>query len=298
MSQITVISVCFNSGGILPKMLESIPGGTRVILVDNASDDVETVQKLADAYGATLIRRAGNAGFGRACNTGAAEASSDFLLFLNPDSCLLPGAIQALQDGTARYPGASGFNPAILDKRGKPRFRRSSVILPRRGTLRRKHADCDLELPVLTGAAMLVRRSAFEDLGGFDPEIFLYHEDDDLSLRLKAVCGPLMYIHDAQIRHAGGHSSPRNAATAALKGLHMGRSRVYVARKHSVPFAFMRALTTAIVQLLSPLAWFSARKRARHYAFLRGIWQSRNVNPARFKFKPGPPGFDRDRAGD
>ena len=279
LSQITIITVCFNSSKILPAMLKSIPEGVRIILVDNASDDVETIQELADSRGAILIRNSENAGFGRACNLGATEATTDLLLFLNPDSCLLPGTLEALQDGADRHPTASAFNPAILKDYGKPLFRRSSVILPRGETLRQKHATSDLELPILVGSALLVRRIAFKDVGGFDPEIFMYHEDDDLSLRLKAVSGPLFYIHDAQVRHAGGHSSPRNAAIAGLKAWHMGRSRIYVARRHNVPFAFGRALATAILQMLSPVLLFSARKRAKQWSFLCGVWQSRKIYP-------------------
>ena len=283
LSQITVISVCYNSSRVLPEMLGSIPEGVPVILVDNASDDVETIQQMADARGATLIRSSENAGFGRACNLGAAKAQTDLLLFLNPDSCLQPGALEALQKGADRHPDASAFNPGIIKGRGKPLFRRSSVILPRSEALHQKEADSDIELPVLVGSALLVRRVAFEKIGGFDPEIFMYHEDDDLSLRLKAVCGPLFYIHDAQVSHAGGQSSPRSTAIAGLKAGHMGQSRVYVARKHGVPFAFERAIASAIIQMLSPVLLFSARKRAKQWSFLRGIWQSRDVQPALFK---------------
>ncbi|WP_371808880.1 glycosyltransferase family 2 protein [Ruegeria sp. HKCCC2111] len=286
LSQITIISVCFNSSGVLPEMLNSIPDGVPTILVDNASDDVEAVQELAETHGAILLRNKENKGFGSACNLGAERAQTDLLLFLNPDSKLLPGALEAMQAGADRYPSASAFNPRILSKSGKPSFRRSSVITPRSETLRSKKAEGDLELPVLLGAALLVRRSAFEAVGGFDPEIFLYHEDDDLSLRLKAVCGPLYYIHDAQVTHVQGTSSPSSAAVAGLKGVFMGQSRVYAARKHKVPFAFTRALSSAFLQMLSPVVLFSARKRSKQRAFLRGVWQSRNVHPAPFKSPP------------
>lgn len=283
MSQITIISVCYNSTGVLPEMLNSIPEGVPTILVDNGSDDIETVRQLAKAHGATLIESPENIGFGRACNLGAAEATTDLLLFLNPDSHLLPGALDALQEGADTHPDASAFNPAILDRKEVPRFRRYSVIIPRNETLPRKTANSDFELPVLVGAAMLVRREAFQAVGGFDPEIFLYHEDDDLSLRLKAVCGPLYYIHNAQMRHARGKSSPGSPAIAGLKGWYMGQSRVYVARKHEVPLAFGRALASALLQMLSPAVLFSARKRAKQWAFLRGVWHGRNARPAPFR---------------
>ncbi|WP_298852014.1 glycosyltransferase family 2 protein [uncultured Ruegeria sp.] len=283
MSQITIISVCYNSSEILPEMLNSIPEDVPIVLVDNGSGDIEMVRQMAEAHGATLVESPENIGFGRACNLGAVEATTDLLLFLNPDSHLLPGALDALKKGADNHPDASAFNPAILDKKGEPRFRRYSVILPGSKALPRKSADSDFELPVLVGAAMLIRREAFEAVGGFDPKIFLYHEDDDLSLRLKAVCGPLYYIHDAQMRHARGKSSPGSSAIAGLKGWYMGQSRVYVARKHEVPFALGRALSSALLQMVSPVVLFSARKRAKQWSFLRGVWQGRGVRPTPFR---------------
>jgi GT2 family glycosyltransferase len=138
-------------------------------------------------------------------------------------------------------------------------------------------------LPVLSGAAFFVRRAAFEAVGGFDPAIFLYHEDDDLSLRLKAECGRLMFIAGAQVTHQGGGSSVRSPDVAALKAWHMGRSRVYAMRRHDRPLAFVQALTSAVWQLMSPLLLLSRRKRAKQVAFLRGVWSARRLMPPKFE---------------
>ena len=122
---------------------------------------------------------------------------------------------------------------------------------------------------------MAFRKSALEAVGGFDPEIFLYHEDDDLSRRLRAERGPLMFIRAALVQHLGGRSSVRSPEVAALKAWHMGRSRVYAARKHGQKFAFGRALFQATAQLLSPAVLLSKRKRAKQWAFFRAVLASR-----------------------
>jgi len=97
---------------------------------------------------------------------------------------------------------------------------------------------------------------------------FLYHEDDDLSLRL-AELGPLIACAEAHIRHAEGHSSPRTPAIAALKAYHMARSRTYLFKKYGHSFAAPATIIRATLALLSPLN-LSPRKAAKSFGFLRG----------------------------
>jgi GT2 family glycosyltransferase len=267
---VTLVTVAHNSLAVLPGMLGSLPQGCSVIVVDNASRDAAALADLAQAHGAQLIRNEDNRGFGPACNIGAAEARSEFVLFLNPDTRLGDGAIEALVAAADAHPEAVAFNPAITDGKGRPYFKRGSVLLPASARLPAGWPSADREVPVLTGAAFFVRRAAFEAVGGFDPAIFLYHEDDDLALRLKTV-GSLMFVHGARVTHDAGNSTVRSPASAAFKAFHMGRSRVYAARKHQVPGAGRKALVSALVQLVSPLTLLSARKRAKQLAFLRGV---------------------------
>lgn len=271
--RVTVVTVTYNSTTVLPAMLSSVPKDTAIILIDNASDDPDAVSTLASQNQAQIILNKENSGFGVACNMGAAQAKTEFLLFLNPDARLLDGALDALVVAADTYPSASAFNPAITDKRDRPYFKRSSVLLPASTKMSRGWPASNREVPILTGAALFVRRTAFETVGGFDPQIFLYHEDDDLSLRLKASCGPLYFVRDARVTHDAGNASPRSPETAASKAFHMGCSRIYAARKHNLAGAKRKALFSAVFQIISPIALLSARKRAKQMAFLRGVLQ-------------------------
>ncbi|MCR9149103.1 MAG: glycosyltransferase family 2 protein [Rhodobacteraceae bacterium] len=300
-SRTTVVSVCFESAEILPTMLASIPEGVPVVLVDNGSTDVASIKAAADRAGARLVCNDANRGFGAACNQGAALASTEYVLFLNPDARLGPGCIAALEAAADGTRSAVAFNPAISAPGGQPSFKHRSVLLPRAAWLGRGQPDGDREVPVLSGAALFVRTSAFAAVGGFDENIFLYHEDDDLSLRLATGRGALRFVKAAEVRHAGGRSSVRSPEVAALKGWHMGRSRVYAARKHHRPWPFATALTVALAQLASPLALLSPRKRAKQLGFLRGIWSMRaRVEPAVPRDSAAPGGLldarPRDRA--
>ncbi len=270
-ARVTIVCVCYNSDDVLPAMLGSLPDAAAVVLVDNAATGGGTLRALADGRGATLIQNDENKGFGVACNQGAALARTEFILFLNPDARLTPGSLEALVAAADRHPDASAFNPRIATPEGRAVFQRSSHLIDRAERMPRGWPDGDCQVPILSGAALFVRRAAFEAVGGFDPRIFLYHEDDDLSRRLKDRCGPLYFIRDACAEHIGGSSSARSPQIAALKAWHMGRSRVYVQRKHGRPFPRALSLGSAVIQLCSPAVLFSRRKRAKQVAFFKGV---------------------------
>lgn len=277
----TVVTVAHDSGAVLGAMLASLPAGTPVIIVDNASTDRASLARLAADHGATLLRNDRNAGFGVACNQGAALAQGEFVLFVNPDTTLDPGCIAALEQGLDRHAGASAANPVILNANGSNANKHGSVLLPRTQRLPADLPTKDHPVPILTGSVLMVRLQAFRALGGFDPNIFLYHEDDDLALRLKASCGPLYIFPTATARHLQGQSSPRAPGTARFKAFHMGRSRVYAARKHGRPFALTAALCRAVLNLLSPDMLWSPRRRAKNAGFLAGVLSmARSAPPA------------------
>lgn len=267
-AQITIITVCYNSMAVLPQMLASVPAGLPVVLVDNASTDAAALNALAAQHGARVHTNGFNKGFGVACNQGASLAETEFLLFLNPDAQLHEGALQALVDTATKYPDASAFNPRILDKRNRQAFRRRSKIKPQdrfEGPL----PQADVEVTVLSGSAIFVRRDTFDAVDGFDPAIFLYHEDDDLALRLRKQ-GPLMYCQAAIVTHLEGHGSVRSPKSAAFKAYFMARSRVYAYAKHGHKHARWNTLAIAITRLFYPEILFSARKRAKNIGFFKG----------------------------
>lgn len=270
-SLVTIISVTYNSVEKTRQMLASVPAQTPVFVVDNGSDDVRALADLCAQHGAHLIRNAENRGFGPACNQGAALADTPFLLFLNPDALLLPGALDELVAAARRTPQFGAMNPRLQNPDGSPYLKRKSPLIPRSEWMPRGWPQVDQPVTTLSGCAFFTRRDAFAQVGGFDPAIFLYHEDDDLAQRLRQQVGPLMFVRDAGVVHASGSSTARTPQVAALKAWHMGRSRVYVARKHGRPFAVTAALGRALVQMLSPEMLLSARKRSKHAAFLRGV---------------------------
>jgi N-acetylglucosaminyl-diphospho-decaprenol L-rhamnosyltransferase len=252
--------------------LGSLPPSVSVIVVDNASTD-ETAAA-AKECGAELVTLSSNQGFGRACNAGAVRAKTPFLFFVNPDARLEAGCIEALLDAADRWPKASAFNPRIENPSGRIEFKWRSVLLPRGAWTERREPDTETEMPALVGGALFCRRDAFERVTGFDPAIFLYHEDDDLSIRLRKGCGPLIFVPSARVRHAAGHSSGRSPAIARFKGFHMARSRVYALAKHGRPVPWLKTFAAALGGLIAPHNLLSARRRAKYLGQVSGAWSA------------------------
>jgi GT2 family glycosyltransferase len=267
----TVITVSHNSQIVLPKMLKSLPEHSSCIVVDNASDNPQAVAKIARMYGAHFIENANNIGYGPANNVAASKATSEFLFFLNPDAQVNSDTIIHLERAADLHSEVVAFNPVISNPNGRPFLKRRSVLLPKKYWLPRGCIREDKVVPVLSGAAFFVRREAFEDVGGFDPNIFLYHEDDDLSLRLNEKAGGLMIIQASRVMHDAGNSVEKSTKAASSKAYFMGRSRLHVMRKHQISNAPIKALMSATGQLLVPWNISSSRKRRKQLAFLKGV---------------------------
>lgn len=230
----SIVLVSYNSAGVIGEAIGSIPPGHEVIVVDNASADASV--EVARTAGATVVELDENLGFGTACNRGAAVATNEKLLFLNPDAEVMPGSLDVLEAAFDRYPDAGAFNPRLLDADGSQFFRKRTK-LARRPYLRRPPLpQADRRVVMLSGAALAVRKSVFDAIGGFDENIFLFYEDDDLSLRIMKAGHELYYIHDACVRHRPGSSSPPSDELTFFKEYHAMRAMRYACAKHKRPF--------------------------------------------------------------
>lgn len=266
-SEITVISVCYKSDEIIGQMVASVPVETPIVLVDNGkTNQFPSFPAERSIHIETLEQ---NEGFGAGCNVGAAVAKTPWLLFLNPDATIHPGSLDQLLSAAIRYKDASAFNPRIVNSDGSEYFKRRSWLLPRNRYMPKGWPPADCAVPVLSGAAFFVSRELFRKANGFDTNIFLYHEDDDLSLRL-AEFGPLMFVRHSVVTHATGNSTARSPAVARFKAFHMARSRIYTGRKHKRPFPFLSTFIQALLLFLSPQVLVSARRRAKAAGFLMG----------------------------
>ncbi|RDJ21548.1 glycosyltransferase [Bosea caraganae] len=233
---VTAIVVAYDSAEVLPACLEALAGeGVPAIVVDNASSDVTS--QIAAARGATVVANARNEGYGRANNIGVAASATPFVLIVNPDLVVEPGAVAALLAAAELYPDAGMLAPRVVEPSGRVFVQPRSLLSP--AYLNQAKAavipEGDACLPFLSGACLLVRRELFLALGGFDPAIFLFYEDDDLCRRMRDAGHALVHVHDAQVRHARGRSSRPDPARRFRARWHLAWSHGYVAAKYGLP---------------------------------------------------------------
>lgn len=266
-NKIDLVVVTHNSAAVLGPFLDSLPEAINVIVADNNSSDDSVA--IARKAGAKVVEIGENVGYGCACNIGAAASGAPLLLFANPDLRLRSGAVEALVSAAETHPNAA-FNPSIYCG-NRRRFRKWSRLLPASAFWHGAAPESDCIIPVLHGSCMLIRRDHFETIGGFDPKIFLFHEDDDLSLRLRQAGIELRLAANAVVDHAEGNSSARSPRSGRVKGEAMGRSLVYVMDKHHLNLDIPAERHRAWLRLLAPHVLFNSARRAKLLGFIHGL---------------------------
>lgn len=232
-ADVTVVFVTYNSGAVIARAVASVPAGCPVVIVDNASPD-GTPWRDGLSRPVDLVEMPANAGFGTACNVGARRAATSYVLFLNPDAELAPDAVDELLDAVRRYGDPAILMPAIVGENGRLMRKEGTIFeaVPRHARLVPDEIAGDYCTRFVHGAAFLMQRAAFLELGGFDEAIFLYHEDDDLSLRAVARRIPIVVVAGARVVHAGGRSSvPSFSHTFRINRAKM-HSELYVREKY------------------------------------------------------------------
>lgn len=237
MKDLSVICVNYNSAEITAACLDSVFAHTsgldfELILADNASVDASRGRFSGDPR-ITYLYSEENLGFGRANNLALASASGRNILFLNTDTLLRDNALKTLSDYLDAHPAVGAVGPNLVDADGRPgqsfmRFYPSLWAefdtfwdgLPSRlryGERRFFNSGSQpLEVAVISGAALCVRRSVLEAVGAFDPDFFMYFEDTELCHRIGAAGWKLVNLPSVRIVHLGGASSG-NLATHAMK---------------------------------------------------------------------------------
>jgi len=233
----SIILVTYNKSEHTFRCLESIRAFAdvpyEIIIVDNASTD-ETLELLSRLDGVSIIKNETNLGFGLACNQGASKAKSENLLFLNNDTTISPGSFSALTRILEDRPdvGAVGAKIVLMDgtlqEAGSILWADGSNLGYGRG---RDPSDPEFtylrEVDYCSGVCLMVRRDAFEKLGGFDDRYSpAYYEDCDLCLGLQDRGWRVVYQPEAVIFH---HEHGSTSATDAM--LLMQRNRIKFVEK-------------------------------------------------------------------
>jgi N-acetylglucosaminyl-diphospho-decaprenol L-rhamnosyltransferase len=262
--QTDVIVVAYRSARYLRGCVEPLCGepDINVVVVDNAcpEDSPSTLEDLP----VTIVEMGRNAGFGAGCNAGAVRGAGDAVFFLNPDARMSPADVRLLADRLRQDPGLGAVGPRLVEPDGttQPSMRRKPGLGAAFGeALFLQHAfpnaawpteivrhgyDTAHEAEWLSGAALCVRRAAFEQIGGFDERFFMYSEDADLGRRLREAGYRLLYDPAAVAEHVGGRSTPDS-----LNPVLRAKARITYAYLHE---PFLRYLVFRVAIVLNELA--------------------------------------------
>lgn len=256
---ISAIIVSYKTGPALNECVKAVMASSLIdelIIVDNGNEPAMQAWMDIQAQkhpSISIIRGQGNVGFARACNLGAKAAKGEVFLFLNPDAILQAGTMAILQTALDEAPAGSIIGARLVntdgsEQRGSRRGRLTpwSALVSMSGLGRFSHVhpvftdmhqenqpvpDTPIAVHAISGACMLIHRTDFQCLGGFDEGYFLHVEDLDLCRRVRQRGGKAIFVPQARIMHYGSTSRSNRLVVDWHKAA--GLARYFVRFSHS-----------------------------------------------------------------
>lgn len=231
---ISVIIVNYNAGRILTQCVQAVlQQAQQVLVIDNASSD-SSLLELESSFSADnhlrIVRLNSNVGFAAGCNIGLAAATQPYILFLNPDCILQENSLQRMMQVMESDPRIGMIGGYLVNPDGSEQGGgRRAIPTPWRAFVRAFglhrlekysprlffdfHLDkqplpqTPIEVEAISGALMLVRRQAIDDVGSWDEQYFLHCEDLDWCMRFKQKNWKIVFVPDAPVVHFQGTCS-------------------------------------------------------------------------------------------
>ncbi len=289
---ISVVIVNYNSGSYLIECVRTaLPQASEILMVDNASSDNSLdlcMQHFLNEPKLKIIRNHNNRGFAVACNIGAMRANGDFLFFLNPDCSLGESAVSELTQVLLSNDASGMAGGLLINTDGSEQGGgRRAIPTPWRSFVRafglsklahrwpklffdfhlhkQPLPDQPIEVEAISGACMMVKRTAIEDVGLWDEDYFLHCEDLDWCMRFRQKNWKIMFVPSARVTHALGISSQSRPLFVAWHK-HKGMIRFY--RKffrHQYPGILMGLVILGVWLRFGLVASYHTAKRVLGY---------------------------------
>jgi N-acetylglucosaminyl-diphospho-decaprenol L-rhamnosyltransferase len=249
---VSAVIVCYRTPAELAAAIGSLRAQreppAEIIVVDNAAAEGQPLPEGLRSDGVSLIRPPANVGYGRGCNLGVASASGEQLLLLNADVVLTADAVSRMSERLAGDSQIGAVGPRILSGDNLQPSARAfpslwTGLLGRRSPLTRMLARVRLypselrrsygpggQVDWVSGACLLVRREAFQAVGGFDPSYWMYWEDADLCRRLADRDWRIYHEPASVVHHSTGASGVNERTIRAFHDSAMCFADRYIAR--------------------------------------------------------------------
>jgi N-acetylglucosaminyl-diphospho-decaprenol L-rhamnosyltransferase len=241
MFDLSIIIVTYNSADLIGPCLASVllPSGVplEVFVVDNASTD-GTADRIRQRFpGVRFVQNTANRGFGAANNQVLPQCGGRYLLFLNPDTLLRPGALSAMVAFMDSHPHIGLAGPRLVYPDGTPQESLSYRYLGQKYALE-LFKGLNGDIAWVMGASMIARAGVIRQVGGFDESFFLYGEEEDLCLRIRRAGCEIGFVEAAIVVHVGGHSEKASPSYDVWRRKFLAEYVFY--RKHYPPGVIRR----------------------------------------------------------
>jgi hypothetical protein len=279
MLKLSIIIVSWNTRDLLEACLASVfahppEAAFEVWVVDNDSEDDSVAMARAQFPQVKLIENEENVGFAQANNQAMAQCQGEYVLLLNPDTEVKPGALTALTAFLDENPAAGAAGSRLLNPDGTLQPSCHPAPTLSRELWRLFHLDAirpygrynmhtwdtsqPREVDVLQGAALALRKNILDEIGYLDADYFMFSEEVDLCWRIQRAGWSLHWVPASRVVHYGGQSTQQVAEKMFLQ-LYLGKLKYF--RKHYGPGAGivykMILLLASVARLLAtPLAFF------------------------------------------
>jgi N-acetylglucosaminyl-diphospho-decaprenol L-rhamnosyltransferase len=301
MMDLSIVIVNWNVCDLLRRCLLSVdkalpPGlAAEAVVVDNASTDGSAAMVRHDFPAVRLVASDENLGYARGNNRGAAETSGRYLLILNPDTEVIGDALATMVHYLDEHPAVGVVGPQLRYADGTLQSSRrrfptpatafwESTLLhqwvPNNRAARRYHmadrpADAPQAVDWLVGAALMIRREAWRQVGPLDESFFMYFEELDWCRRGRAAGWEIHYVPAAQVVHYEGKSSEQVVAARTIR---FQRSKVHYFRKYygagwALVIRLFLLATFAFQLAEESLKWLVGHRRALRRERVAAYWQ-------------------------
>ena len=251
-------------------------GAAEVVVVDDGSAD-ESPGEAAQA-GARLLRSPGR-GFAAAVNAGVAATEADYVLVLNSDCFLEPSALDALGSALSARPAVTICGARLVNANGAPAKSYGAAITLRtalgtaltgRGAKVPPAAGNGIQVvPFVPLACALIRRAAWDAVGGLDERFFFYFEDHDLCWRFSRTGGQVAICWEARALHVGGASSSARDPQGWLRQYHESQAR-YLRKRYRRAW-LLYAVVFVPTAVARSIAWLVRGRPRWASAWLRSV---------------------------
>ena len=280
LSKLTIIIPTFYPGKIIIKCLKSLPKESSIIIVDNGND-IELEEIIKSLKLNIIHYKIGDVGLPKSFNFGLQKSKYDNILITQPDVQFEKNAILNLVKTQKKYPNAGIISPLLFEKKKYSIYNHLNLKIDKNGKLiNKKNISKDYRIPskdicveAVNATAMLLKKKVIKKIKGWDENIYTYHEDIDLCLRLRKKNFQIIKTPKSIVHHVcfGSHSKKNKDKAEKSRNWHYSWTSLYFKQKHGSKFEFILFFVRKVVKyfLKTILNCFIFRRRKTVLNFMR-----------------------------